>query len=130
MAVDLLVKFSGLGVDFFEFLPEFGAVVFDFGMNQFMNQNQVSQLIRQEGKFDIEADIIFGRAAAPAGFLVTYGQSVIAEAMFLGQFLKTRSNFPCGLINIKSFDFFGKLIGLILNFFETDELFLDPVLFA
>jgi hypothetical protein len=58
-------------------------VVFNAGMNQFVQKGVIDQFIRQSDQGDVQIDVIFSGATSPSGFLVFYEYPVVVESVFL-----------------------------------------------
>ena len=72
-------------------------MVFDFGVEQLVEQHVVDKFVGQCHQFHVEADVVGGGAAAPAAYLVADGHSVEGEVVLTGKFAEAAGQFFAGL---------------------------------
>jgi len=96
------VQSPGVGAKGRQSVVKSGAVIFDLGMDQLMQKYQVKQVVGQQGEFEIEAQIVVCRAAAPAAFLVAKIQFPIGKVMCGRKLAQPSRDFCSGLVRVET----------------------------
>lgn len=85
-----------------ELSPERPAVTSDTSMDQFVENDVVRKVRRQDGQPGVELDAAGGRGAAPERALGPHAQSFVSEAVFFGQSGQTSGEMGAGGLAVEA----------------------------